>query len=192
MLKYLFLFIFTTLLVAVFSTIFLPFSIAYHILIPTKWKDGWRLAGVWFYQLSLSLDQFANVSMQSVFNLIMIKKKNRTTETNDQRKKLRKHKDDEGHVKWVWQYFKCYDYHQFGDEDDTLSYVFAMNKERGSLNKFGLFWAWLLDTIDTDHLKKAIEGKNKRDIEAIYRLQAHGYVIDFDPDQFKIGDKRVA
>ena len=69
------------------------------------------------------------------------------------------------------------EYHPFGDEDDTLSYVIAINWRRGTLTGFGTFWAKLLIWIDyaakregTDHLAKAIANKNKRDREALERL----------------------
>jgi len=45
----------------------------------------------------------------------------------------------------------------FGNADHTVSYVLAVNKRNGHLTTIGYFIAWLLDKIDKDHLKKALE-----------------------------------
>lgn len=47
--------------------------------------------------------------------------------------------------------------HLFGNEDETLSSVFGKNKRAGTLTKFGQFWSFLLNTIDKNHVEKAIE-----------------------------------
>ena len=48
----------------------------------------------------------------------------------------------------------------FGNDDrDSLSYVIAINKKRGALTKFGMFWAKFLNWVDKDHLQKAIDNK---------------------------------
>ena len=74
------------------------------------------------------------------------------------------------------------EFHPFGDEDDTLSYVIAMNYESGTLSKFGIFWAKLLLFVDykakregTNHLAKAIKNKCLRDQEAYERLKRQGF-----------------
>lgn len=61
-------------------------------------------------------------------------------------------------------------FHPFGDEDDTISYVIAKNQELNALNWFGRFWAKFLDTVDTDHLAKAVKYKFERDMEAFKRI----------------------
>ena len=75
-----------------------------------------------------------------------------------------------------------FDFHPFGDEDDTLSYVIAMNYIDGTLSIFGMFWAKLLIIVDykakregTSHLKKAIKNKCLRDQEAYERLKRQGF-----------------
>ena len=118
----------------VLTVVYLPFTIVYHIL-TLKLVTGLKRSGEYFYQMALSIDQFANVSLQTPLNLLM-------------------HKD--GHL--------------FGDEDDTVSYCIAMNSNIGTLTKFGKFWAWFLNFVDTDHLNKAIINKRKRDFEALKRL----------------------
>ena len=45
----------------------------------------------------------------------------------------------------------------FGNADHTVSYVIAVNKRNGNLTIIGYFVGWLLDKIDKDHLKKALE-----------------------------------
>lgn len=66
--------------------------------------------------------------------------------------------------------YKNTEIHPFGDEDDTISYVIAKNQELIALNWFGRFWAWFLDTVDKDHLAKAIKNKFERDMEAFKRI----------------------
>lgn len=46
--------------------------------------------------------------------------------------------------------------HHFGNEDETISSVLGKNKQEGSLNWMGKALAYLLDTIEKDHTKKAI------------------------------------
>jgi hypothetical protein len=47
--------------------------------------------------------------------------------------------------------------HKFGDEDQTISMVLGLNKQTNTLNKFGKFWASLLNKIEKNHVEKAIE-----------------------------------
>lgn len=56
-----------------------------------------------------------------------------------------------------------------GKDRDTLSYTIAVNDQRDTLTPFGKFWGWFLDTVDKDHLKKALDNKRKRDIEGSIR-----------------------
>ena len=65
------------------------------------------------------------------------------------------------------------DFHAFGDEDDTISYCLAMNQKKDTLSKFGKFWAWFLDIVDSKnggHMQKTLKMKIKRDTEACQRL----------------------
>jgi hypothetical protein len=130
------LFIIALVATSVLTAVYLPLSIIYH-LITLRFAKGLKRSGKYFYQMALSLDQFANVSLQTPLNLLMIK----------------------GEQKFV-----------FGDEDDTVSYVIARNYYLNSLTKFGLFWAWFLNKVDTNHLDKAIDNKYKRDLEAYERI----------------------
>jgi len=61
--------------------------------------------------------------------------------------------------------------HNFGNEDDTVSYVIAKNKELGTLTLSGRLLGRLLDLLDKDHLKKAIKNKELKDIEACKRIK---------------------
>ena len=58
----------------------------------------------------------------------------------------------------------------FGDEDDTVSYVLAKNRELNALTLLGRITSNILDTLDKDHLSKALESKKQRDIEACKRI----------------------
>jgi hypothetical protein len=60
--------------------------------------------------------------------------------------------------------------HEFGDEDDTLSYVIAMNRNTDSLTRLGRFTGIALDFFEKDHLSKSIEFKRSRDMEAYNRI----------------------
>ncbi|MDB4301943.1 hypothetical protein N9924_00100 [bacterium] len=47
--------------------------------------------------------------------------------------------------------------HNFGDEDETISMVLGINKERGTLTKLGEWVSSILNKIEKDHVEKAIE-----------------------------------
>ena len=68
------------------------------------------------------------------------------------------------------------DYHRFGNKDDSLSYVVAMNDKKKTSSKFGMFWVWLLEIIDPGHMAKAIENKILHDKEALERLKDQGLI----------------
>lgn len=124
------------------TVLYLPINIIYYIF-TFKWKTGSYKIGQYFYQMALSIDQFANVSLQTPLNFLMIKK---------------------NHLRHEQIHFK------FGDEDDTVSYGIAMNQKLDSLTKFGKFWGWFLNKVDKDHLKKALINKRKKDLEALKRV----------------------
>lgn len=128
------LFVIALIATSVLTVVYLPLSIVYH-LITLRFVKGINHTNKYFLQMALSIDQFANVSLQTPLNLLMQK-----------------------------------DGHLFGDEDDTVSYCIAMNKQLETLTLFGKFWAWFLDFVDTNHLQKAIDNKRKRDFEALKRL----------------------
>lgn len=49
------------------------------------------------------------------------------------------------------------DGYKFGFEDVTISHVLGMNKQIKTLTWTGKALSWLLNTIDKDHVEKAIE-----------------------------------
>ncbi len=109
--------------------------------------------------MALSIDQFANVSLKTPLNFLMIKEGHRIYT-----------KLEEDNLDPV-----CY---YFGDEDDTISYCIAMNQKYDALTKFGKFWAWFLDWVDfnakkkgSTHLKETLRMKDLRDHEACRRLR---------------------
>lgn len=57
------------------------------------------------------------------------------------------------------------------DEDLTVSYVIAVMKNEGKLSIAGRVLGWLLNVLDKDHLKKAIENQRKNDTKACKRLK---------------------
>ena len=64
---------------------------------------------------------------------------------------------------------------KFGNPDDTVSYVIAINQKRGTLTGMGKALAWVLDFVDKDHLQKAINNKIAADYEATLRLRNYEY-----------------
>lgn len=93
--------------------------------------------------MALSIDQFANVSIEKPLKWLLIKKVYRATGL----------------------------FYNFGNEDDTISYVIAVNYYELKLNKHGKFWAWFLNFVDKDHLKKAIKNREVKDLEAWNRIE---------------------
>tara|TARA_R110002126_G_scaffold206691_1_gene353808 strand:+ start:928 stop:1284 length:357 start_codon:yes stop_codon:yes gene_type:complete len=47
--------------------------------------------------------------------------------------------------------------YSFGHEDNTISEVLGINKERKTLTKLGIWVAMILNRIEKDHVEKAIE-----------------------------------
>lgn len=121
-------------LVALLPTVLLtliwtPISVVYH-LVTLKWKNGSKALSKYFYQLAIIIDVFANESLETPLNWLMLNKQPNPF--------------------------------LFGGNDrDTLSYVIAMNKESGTLSRFGNMWARFLNKVDKNHLAKAIENKNR-------------------------------
>lgn len=137
------LFVVATIPIRILTGVALIFTIFFYV-VTLRWKTGLHNTGKYYTKVALSQDQFANVSLSSINNLLMVKRGT--------------------------------DCHLFGDEDDTLSYVVAMNKNKGTQSNFAKFWEWLLEKIDPGHLQKAIEAKIKRDFEAVERLKKQGLI----------------
>jgi len=116
---------------SIFTLLWIPIAVVYH-LATFKWLTGAKEVNKYFYQLAIIVDVFANESLATLFNYIMVKRKE--------------------------------DFFKFGGDDrDTISYVFAVNYLRGTLSRFGKWWAVkFLDNIDKGHLKKAIKNKEER------------------------------
>ena len=157
---------FLILLIAFVSTttltlFWLPINIIYHIF-TFEFKTGYKRVMEYFYQLALSIDQFANVSLKTPLNYLMIKKshKNELLDSylhNDNPKA------------------KCA---LHGDADDTISYIIARNQQHDALTKFGKFWAWFLNWADfgakrrgSNHLEETLKMKRKRDLQACRRIR---------------------
>lgn len=65
--------------------------------------------------------------------------------------------------------------YNFGDEDDTVSYVLGRNKYRETLTAFGRFIVWVLNLLDKDHVEKAIKMKIEADEKASLRYRYERY-----------------
>ena len=134
--------------VALFPTAFFTplgalYSLVYY-LVTGKWITGLKAFDDYFYNMALSIDQFANTNLHPLLNVIMITKES---------KKIGKA-------------------YMFGDADDTLSYCIAENFYNKNLTKFGMFWAKFLNFVDSKgggHLFKTMCIKEQRDFEAYLR-----------------------
>jgi hypothetical protein len=51
--------------------------------------------------------------------------------------------------------------YRFGNEDVTISHVLGVNKLKNTLTWTGAALTWLLNTIEKDHVEKAIENDSK-------------------------------
>lgn len=144
----------STSLVFVLSTVF---SIVYYIIHFWKVKEAYGKVNKYFYDMAHSVDQFGNVNCQNLFNHIMVSKKWRTANPI------------------TTGYLENGNYHQFGEVDDTISYIIADNEVRGKLSPFGNFWGKFLNFVDTNkegtHLQKSIIAKINEDELAKTRLQ---------------------
>ena len=108
---------------------FILFLIASIGLLLTGWVGV--LFGInrkgYFLNLAISIDQTANAMLSPFFDVVMLK-------------------DSFSH-----------DIQLFGNIDQTISYVLAVNKYDVNLTWFGSFWALFLEKLDKGHLNDAIE-----------------------------------
>jgi len=51
---------------------------------------------------------------------------------------------------------------EFGNEDQTLSYVFGKNKELKKLNLFGKFWANFLNKLESNHVENSVQNEEQQ------------------------------
>lgn len=58
----------------------------------------------------------------------------------------------------------------FGEYGETVSFVLGMNAKVNNLTWFGRFIVWVLDKLDKDHCKKAIDSQRIQDLKALKRL----------------------
>ena len=116
-----------------------------YYIITFKWKNGSKQLNKWFGLMALSFDQFGNVTCKKVLDLTMLNSK--------------------------LDYLSM----KFGEEDDTVSFVLAINEVRGSLSAFGKFIVKVLDLLDKNHIAKAIENKKEKDADGAFRNKYNLY-----------------
>lgn len=63
----------------------------------------------------------------------------------------------------------------FGDEDDTISYIIGRNHYRNTLTFLGKIIRLILHLIDRHHVEKAVDKKVEADQEALLRIQNDVY-----------------
>ena len=144
----------STSVVFVLSTFF---SIIYYVIHFWKVRDAYNKIDKYFYDMAHSVDQFGNVNCDNLFNHIMIKKMWRTAKPV------------------INEFQENENYHEFGDVDDTISYILADNDVRKKYSPFGKFWIKFLNFVDTteegNHMEKSIMAKIKQDKIAKLRLE---------------------
>ena len=96
----------------------------------------------YFESLAISDDQHGNVACKYIFDAIVIK--NRRAD---------KHELEMGLL--------IVPKTEFGDPDQTISYVVGENKQSRTLTIFGMFLAWFLNAIDPNHVEDAVIKENE-------------------------------
>lgn len=142
---------------AIVFTLSTLFSIIYYVIHFWKVKSAYNKIDKYFYDMAHSVDQFGNVNCSNLFNHVMIKKEFR---------KLKRQRTP---------YDENVNYHEFGDVDDTISYVLADNDIKKTYSRFGKFWIKFLNLVDTtkegNHMEKSIIAKIHQDELASRRLK---------------------
>ena len=158
------------------TILIIPFTFIYYAFRFDKWSETISRFSKQLHGIALSADQFACKSLAPLLNISMVKNITKKAYETDEE------------VEDTALLFL-----PFGDEDDTLSYIIAVNYKDGTLSKFGMFWAKLLLFVDykakregTNHLDKAIVNKRLRDIEAYERLERQGFL-----EQLKLGNIKL-
>lgn len=116
-----------------------------YYIVTLKFISGSKQLDKWFGLMALSFDQFGNVTCSKVLNLTMLNK-------HPERLPM-----------------------GFGDEDDTVSYVLAINEKRDTLSLFGKFIVKVLNFLDKNHMDKAINNKREKDEDAVFRSKYNMY-----------------
>lgn len=155
--KGLLLFLISLISVSIVFTVSTCFSIIYYIVCFWKFKEAYKKIDNYFYDMAHSIDQFGNVNCDNLFNHILIKKEWRRA------------------TPIISDFKENENYHEFGDVDDTISYILADNDIREKYSPFGKFWIKFLNFIDTTkkgtHMEKSIMAKIKQDEVARLRLE---------------------
>lgn len=116
-----------------------------YFFVTGRWRIGANRFFGYWLKLSISLDQFGNGSCGKFFTVALIKRSVRVNSF------------------------------PFGNIDQTVSFVLAINHKLGTLNRLGLFFVWLLEKIDKGHMKKSIYVQNEHDQLAMRRLNSTFY-----------------
>jgi hypothetical protein len=67
------------------------------------------------------------------------------------------------------------DFWDFGDPDQTVSFVLAVNQKRKTLTRFGKWTCVVLDFLDKNHMEKALEKQKLHDLIASERYKQNSY-----------------
>lgn len=118
-----------------------------YFIFTLKWKAGLKRFGEYWMQLAISIDQFGNGACGKFLQFTMVKERYHSV---------------------------CYN---FGNIDETVSFVLGENKHRGYLNKFGMRICKILHILDKNHVEKAIDFQKVNDKRAFERHINDDYAI---------------
>jgi|SRR3972149_1909921 len=136
----LFLLILTLFLVSLFSILGFTISAFYYIF-SLKWKTGIQALSNYIYQICLSLDQLGNVTCQNIFNITLVKRK----------EKYHPFGDEDDTISYCIA---------MNNKNNTLS----------NHGKFWASFLNIVDPSEGGHLYKTLIMKIKRDNEACIRV----------------------
>ncbi len=142
-----------------FSLVFTPI----YYLITLKWKTGGKKLNRYFYLCALAVDQLGNRLTSEVLNVTLLKKRaGDFLEVNKEDEIL-----DTQLIDWPGM--------EFGEVDDTISYVLGVNYYTGNLTKVGLFLVRLLNILEKYHVERALCYKYLTDLDGALRLHTDFY-----------------
>jgi len=142
-----------------FSLVFTPI----YYIITLKWKTGGKKLNRYFYLCALAVDQLGNRLTSEVLNVCLLKKRaSDYIEVSAEDEIL-----DTQFIDWPGM--------EFGEVDDTVSYVLGVNYYSGNLNRLGKFLVKLLGLLESYHVERALCFKYLADIDGALRLQSDFY-----------------
>ena len=141
------LFLVSLVLFAIFAGASLIFTPIYYI-VTLKWRSGVKALNNYFYQLAIGIDQLGNRLASQVLNVTLLKYRAKYYDRPD----------------WPGM--------EFGEIDDTISYVLGVNYYSDNLTGIGIGIVKILAFLESYHVERALCFKYLADVDAGVRLQS--------------------